>query len=206
MGTGEVTRYLGTYGSDRVEKAALFGAIPPFLLKTDDNPEGVDGIRLRGHQGERSEGSLRLLQAVLRRLLQRRQASRPSGSPIRLGRRASTSPAWARRTRATPAWTPGSPTSATTCRSSTSRHWSSTAPRTGSCPSRRPRRGFPDLIDDVKVDPGRGRSAQHRVDAPRGGQSALACLPRERARRRRRGQVGGGQGLSYLARSWEARK
>ncbi|HEX3650574.1 MAG TPA: alpha/beta hydrolase [Pseudonocardiaceae bacterium] len=42
MGTGEVTRYLGTYGSARVRKAALFGAIPPFLLKTDDNPEGVD--------------------------------------------------------------------------------------------------------------------------------------------------------------------
>jgi len=43
MGTGEVTRYLGAYGSVRVRKAALFGAIPPFLLKTDDNPEGVDG-------------------------------------------------------------------------------------------------------------------------------------------------------------------
>ena len=43
MGTGEVTRYLGTYGSARVRKAALLGAIPPFLLKTDRNPEGVDG-------------------------------------------------------------------------------------------------------------------------------------------------------------------
>jgi len=43
MGTGEVTRYLGKYGSNRVRKAALLGAIPPFLLKTDDNPEGVDG-------------------------------------------------------------------------------------------------------------------------------------------------------------------
>jgi non-heme chloroperoxidase len=43
MGTGEVTRYLGTYGSARVGKAVLMGAIPPFLLKTDDNPEGVDG-------------------------------------------------------------------------------------------------------------------------------------------------------------------
>jgi non-heme chloroperoxidase len=42
MGTGEVTRYLGAYGSQRVSKAALLGAIPPFLLKTDDNPEGVD--------------------------------------------------------------------------------------------------------------------------------------------------------------------
>jgi non-heme chloroperoxidase len=42
MGTGEVTRYLGTYGSARIRKAVLLGAIPPFLLKTDDNPEGVD--------------------------------------------------------------------------------------------------------------------------------------------------------------------
>ena len=50
MGTGEVTRYLGTYGSRGSSKAALIGAIPPFLLKTDDNPEGVeqsvfDGIK-----------------------------------------------------------------------------------------------------------------------------------------------------------------
>jgi non-heme chloroperoxidase len=43
MGTGEVTRYIGTYGSARVHKAALFGVIPPFVLKTADNPEGVDG-------------------------------------------------------------------------------------------------------------------------------------------------------------------
>jgi non-heme chloroperoxidase len=43
MGTGEVTRYLGTYGSTRVSKAALLGVIPPFLLKTDDNPKGVPG-------------------------------------------------------------------------------------------------------------------------------------------------------------------
>ncbi|WP_330319591.1 alpha/beta hydrolase [Streptomyces clavifer] len=42
MGTGEVTRYLGRYGSGRVAKAVLMGAIPPFLLKTDENPEGVD--------------------------------------------------------------------------------------------------------------------------------------------------------------------
>jgi non-heme chloroperoxidase len=48
MGTGEVTRYLGTYGSARVRKAALLGAIPPFLLKTDDNPEGVDGQVFEG--------------------------------------------------------------------------------------------------------------------------------------------------------------
>jgi non-heme chloroperoxidase len=48
MGTGEVTRYLATYGSKRVRKAALLGAIPPFLLETGDNPEGVDGQVFEG--------------------------------------------------------------------------------------------------------------------------------------------------------------
>ena len=43
MGSGEVTRYLSTYGSKRVRKAVLLGTIPPFVLKTEDNPEGVDG-------------------------------------------------------------------------------------------------------------------------------------------------------------------
>jgi non-heme chloroperoxidase len=48
MGTGEVTRYLGTYGSDGVSKAALLGVIPPFLLQTDDNPKGVPGSVFEG--------------------------------------------------------------------------------------------------------------------------------------------------------------
>lgn len=43
MGGGEVARYLGTYGSERIRKAAFLAAIPPFLLKTADNPGGVDG-------------------------------------------------------------------------------------------------------------------------------------------------------------------
>lgn len=43
MGGGEVARYLGTYGSDRVSRAAFLAAIPPFLLKTPDNPGGIDG-------------------------------------------------------------------------------------------------------------------------------------------------------------------
>ena len=43
MGGGEVARYLGTYGSERVSKAVFMAAVPPFLLKTPDNPTGVDG-------------------------------------------------------------------------------------------------------------------------------------------------------------------
>jgi pimeloyl-ACP methyl ester carboxylesterase len=43
MGGGEVARYLSKYGSERVSEAVFMSAIPPFLLKTSDNPEGVDG-------------------------------------------------------------------------------------------------------------------------------------------------------------------
>jgi pimeloyl-ACP methyl ester carboxylesterase len=42
MGTGEVTRYLGKYGSKRVRKAVLIGTLGPYLVKAADNPEGVD--------------------------------------------------------------------------------------------------------------------------------------------------------------------
>ncbi|NRQ49511.1 alpha/beta fold hydrolase [Aeromicrobium stalagmiti] len=40
MGGGEVVRYLSSHGADRVRSAVLAGAVPPFLLKTDDNPDG----------------------------------------------------------------------------------------------------------------------------------------------------------------------
>jgi peroxiredoxin len=41
MGTGEVGRYLGTRGADRVAKAVFLGSLEPFLLQTEDNPHGV---------------------------------------------------------------------------------------------------------------------------------------------------------------------
>jgi pimeloyl-ACP methyl ester carboxylesterase len=43
MGTGEVTRYLGAYGSGRVRNGVLMSPIPPFLLQTDGNPDGLPG-------------------------------------------------------------------------------------------------------------------------------------------------------------------
>jgi len=42
MGGGEVARYIGNYGSKDVSKAVIMGGVPPYLLKTGDNPEGVD--------------------------------------------------------------------------------------------------------------------------------------------------------------------
>lgn len=49
-GGGEVVRYMGRHGTDRVSKAVLVGAIPPLMLQTDANPEGLprsvfDGLR-----------------------------------------------------------------------------------------------------------------------------------------------------------------
>ncbi len=48
MGTGEVTRYLGRYGSARVAKGVLVSPIPPFLLQAPDNTEGLPGSMFDG--------------------------------------------------------------------------------------------------------------------------------------------------------------
>ena len=48
MGTGEVTRYLGAHGSARVARGVLISPIPPFLLQTDDNPEGLPASLFEG--------------------------------------------------------------------------------------------------------------------------------------------------------------
>src|SRR6202166_4721575 len=48
MGGGKVARYIGRYGSKGVSKAVIIGGVPPFLLKTSDNPEGVDGSVFEG--------------------------------------------------------------------------------------------------------------------------------------------------------------
>ncbi len=48
MGGGEVARYLGKYGSKRISKAVFMAAIPPFLLKTADNPAGIDASVFEG--------------------------------------------------------------------------------------------------------------------------------------------------------------
>jgi len=42
MGGGEVARYIGKYGSKGVSKAVFISSVPPYLLKTADNPDGVD--------------------------------------------------------------------------------------------------------------------------------------------------------------------
>ena len=66
MGTGEVTRYLGTYGAERVRRAVVIAPIPPFLLKTADNPEGVDRSVIDGILQAIAADRLAYLTAFLR--------------------------------------------------------------------------------------------------------------------------------------------
>lgn len=48
MGGGEVARYVGKYGSDRVRQAVFMAAVPPYLRKAADNPAGVDASVFEG--------------------------------------------------------------------------------------------------------------------------------------------------------------
>jgi non-heme chloroperoxidase len=48
MGGGEVARYLGKHGSKDASNAVIISGVPPYLLKTADNPEGVDGSVFAG--------------------------------------------------------------------------------------------------------------------------------------------------------------
>jgi non-heme chloroperoxidase len=50
MGGGEVARYTGKHGSKGVSKAVIIGGVPPYLLKTADNTEGVDASVFEGIQ------------------------------------------------------------------------------------------------------------------------------------------------------------
>jgi non-heme chloroperoxidase len=50
MGTGEVTRYLDSYGSGRISRAVLLGAIPPYLRQDPSNPDGLPASLFDGFQ------------------------------------------------------------------------------------------------------------------------------------------------------------
>jgi pimeloyl-ACP methyl ester carboxylesterase len=50
MGTGEITRYIGKFGTRRLRKAVLIGTLGPYLVKAPDNPEGIDASVFSGIQ------------------------------------------------------------------------------------------------------------------------------------------------------------
>jgi pimeloyl-ACP methyl ester carboxylesterase len=137
MGSGEVTRYMGRYGSGRVRKAALLGAIPPFLLKRDDNPEGVDGEVFEDMKATIVKDRYAFFKDFLDNFYNV-DVLAPDGISEQAWL-ASFQVAAAASPHATyVSSTPGSPTSATISLRSTCPHSSSTARTTGSC--RSPRR------------------------------------------------------------------
>jgi non-heme chloroperoxidase len=65
MGGGEVARYLGTYGSERVSAAMIISGVPPFLLKTPETPHGVDQSVFDGIQAAIAKDRLAYLTEFL---------------------------------------------------------------------------------------------------------------------------------------------
>src|SRR5256885_5091736 len=66
MGGGEVARYFGKYGSEGVSKAVFMAAVTPFLLKTADNPQGVDAGAFEGMNAGSGADRPAFLSAFLR--------------------------------------------------------------------------------------------------------------------------------------------
>ena len=125
-GGGEVARYIGRHGTARVAKLALVSAVPPFMLKTEDNPGGVpievfDGIRA-GSLADRSQLYRDLADGPFFGNNRRRRSARASATPS--GVRACSPATRTPTTRSPPS---ARPTCATTCEASTCRRSSSTA-------------------------------------------------------------------------------
>jgi non-heme chloroperoxidase len=63
MGTGEITRYIGKYGTKRLSKAVLIGTLGPYLVKAPDNPDGVDAKVFDGvRAGIKADRSVTLME------------------------------------------------------------------------------------------------------------------------------------------------
>ena len=119
-GGGEIVHYLGRHGTDRVAKLVLVSAVPPLMLRTDDNPEGLPDRGLRRDPRRRGRRPVAALPRSGRRAVLRPQpqpATSPRASGTRSGCRA-----WPAGTAAPTSASPRSPppTSAPTWPRSTS--------------------------------------------------------------------------------------
>ena len=152
MGGGEVARYLGRYGPERVSKAGFLGAVTPCLLKTEDNPTGV------GRDG--------LLPGLLRGPRRRTGSpSTPASSP--------TSTTWTR--------TSGSRISEEAVRNSWNVAAGGGAVAAAAAPLTWPTDFRDDLAVDRRPGPDRARNQgqhrAHRRQRPRAGQAASRMRP-----------------------------
>ena len=77
-GGGEVARYIGRHGTSRVAKAVLIAAVPPIMLKTAANPEGLPMEVFDAIRAGLVRGPLPVLQGPRRPVLRRQPARRES--------------------------------------------------------------------------------------------------------------------------------
>jgi non-heme chloroperoxidase len=123
MGGGEVARYLGTHGSERVSRAVFISGVPPFLLKTPDDPTGLDQSVFDGLQASIAKDRLAFLSSFFSDFynLGHLLGTRISDEVVRTAGTSGPAPLRGARTSA---WRRGRPTSARTWRASTCQPWS----------------------------------------------------------------------------------
>ncbi|MGC4046632.1 MAG: alpha/beta hydrolase [Armatimonas sp.] len=84
MGGGEVVRYISTYGIDRVSKAVLAAAVPPYLYKSPDNPEGgLDDATIKQFQDGVKQDRLAFLDEFTKNFFNLGTLTSPISEPFR---------------------------------------------------------------------------------------------------------------------------
>ncbi|MET0242165.1 MAG: alpha/beta hydrolase [Flavitalea sp.] len=82
MGGGEVVRYLSKYGSSRVSQIALISAVTPFLLKTKDNPDGVDASVFEDMMDQMKDDRIGFLDGFGKKFFGVSMISHPVSAPL----------------------------------------------------------------------------------------------------------------------------
>ena len=143
MGTGEVTRYLGSYGSERIARGVLMSPIPPYLLQAGDNLEGLPASLFDGFVQAARQDTPAWMKGFLDNFynIDKLRGTLVSDQAYQ----ASWNIAVTASATAAVACIPhlDRPTSAPTCPRSTCRCWSSRATTTRCCPTPRPASGCP---------------------------------------------------------------
>ena len=82
MGGGEVVRYCSKYNSERISKIVLVSSVVPYMLQTDDNPEGVPAEEFRGFDNKIREDRPAFLQTFGKHFYGANFISRPVSQAI----------------------------------------------------------------------------------------------------------------------------